>query len=180
MNFEVGTDIVSISRIFTITQKFGIKFLCKFLLPSEIMLAYKYADELFDMSDSKIPHRFKTDIPTHCLLDDIPLSFSTNNQSFYERFIITHLPMFFQDFVIEHYKFSTLAGFWAIKESCAKALGVGIGGNISFHDMCIFKDKWGSPHLALHESKIQKWNIHKISVSMSHDNDMALAICIIL
>ena len=47
-------------------------------------------------------------------------------------------------------------------------------------DSLLFKDKWGSPHLALHESKIQKWNIHKISVSMSHDNDMALAICVIL
>ena len=46
-------------------------------------------------------------------------------------------------------KTESIAGFWAAKEAIAKALGCGIGAELSFHDIMINKDHKGAPHFVL-------------------------------
>jgi len=70
----------------------------------------------------------------------------------------------------------TASGFWAIKEACSKALGVGIGSTCSFHDILIFKTDKGAPKLQLSSKLIEKFNISDISVSVTHDGDYAIAV----
>lgn len=74
----------------------------------------------------------------------------------------------------------SIAGFWAAKEAIAKALGCGIGTELSFHDIIITKNTKGAPAFSL-STKAQK--IHRIqssSLSISHDGGFAIAVVIIL
>lgn len=76
-------------------------------------------------------------------------------------------------------KIESIAGLWAAKESISKALGCGIGAELSFHDITITKNKKGAPSFTL-SPKAQK--IHKIqnsSLSISHDGGFAIAIVVI-
>ena len=76
-------------------------------------------------------------------------------------------------------KAESLAGIWAAKESIAKALGCGIGADLSFHDIIIYKDRKGAPHFKLTS---QAQEIHKVktsSLSISHDGGSAIAIAVI-
>ncbi len=60
---------------------------------------------------------------------------------------------------------ASLAGFWAAKEACAKALGCGIGAHLSFLDLGIFKTKQGKPFVRLSErAKL----LHKIEKHLFH------------
>lgn len=103
----IGIDIVKVERISRLKNKFGEKFLNRFLCKDEISLV------------------------------------KNNN---------------------------TLAGFWAVKEAAAKALGYGIGKEISFLDMKISKNKFGAPKLKFKSKKIKK-----CKVSISHDGGFAVA-----
>lgn len=77
--------------------------------------------------------------------------------------------------------YATLAGIFAAKEACAKALGCGIG-PISWQDMHIKRDERGRPSLALSESAARlvkdapnmRWH-----VSISHDHGMSMAVVIL-
>ena len=76
-------------------------------------------------------------------------------------------------------KTTSIAGFWAAKEAISKALGCGIGKELSFHDIIISKDSRGAPTFTL-TSKAQKH--HKIqtsSLSISHDGGFAIAVAVI-
>ena len=73
-------------------------------------------------------------------------------------------------------KSESIAGFWAAKEAIAKALGCGIGAELSFHDIMIDKDHKGAPHFVLTK---EAQDIHKIessSLSISHDGGFAIAV----
>jgi len=73
-------------------------------------------------------------------------------------------------------KTESIAGFWAAKEAIAKALGCGIGAELSFHDIIIEKDHKGAPNFVLTK---EAQNIHKIkssSLSISHDGGFAIAV----
>lgn len=74
------------------------------------------------------------------------------------------------------YKISTIAGFWAAKEACAKALGVGIGTQLRFCDMKISKTSKNAPLMNLSPEKIQIFNVKAISLSISHDGGFAIAV----
>jgi len=76
-------------------------------------------------------------------------------------------------------KIDTIAGFWAAKEAISKALGCGIGGQLSFHDITIYKDQLGAPHFKLSDNAQQKHNIANSSISISHDGNFAIAIAAI-
>ncbi len=76
--------------------------------------------------------------------------------------------------LIKNYK--TAAGFWATKEACSKALGVGIGSECSFHDIIITKTLKGAPQISLSESITQKFNITDTSISITHDGEYAIAV----
>ncbi|MEK6658281.1 MAG: holo-ACP synthase [Campylobacterota bacterium] len=76
--------------------------------------------------------------------------------------------------LVKNYK--TASGFWAAKEACSKALGVGIGSECSFHDIVIYKTKNGAPRLKLSEKLLNNFNILDSSLSIAHDGDYAIAV----
>ena len=76
--------------------------------------------------------------------------------------------------LVKNYR--TAAGFWAVKEACSKALGVGIGSECSFNDIEISKTQRGAPTITLTQSIVEKFNITDISVSITHDGDYAIAV----
>lgn len=175
MNLEIGTDIIAISRIRNAISKFGIGFLERFLLPSEILLTYKNRENL-SMLCSKDS---KCESMVYDFISAKSYFFTQRNIDLYTAQIQDILSHLKQDFILDSYKIDTIAGFWAIKEACSKALGVGIGKELGFHDMCIYKDIYGKPHLALHENKYNNFRIQKIAISMSHDSSNAIAVCVI-
>ena len=70
----------------------------------------------------------------------------------------------------------TAAGFWAVKEACAKALGTGIGAECGFHDIVISKNGKGAPQIVLSEAIIIRFCVTDTSVSITHDGDYAVAV----
>ncbi len=73
-------------------------------------------------------------------------------------------------------KLETVAGFWAAKESIAKALGCGIGKDLSFHDIILSKDERGAPFFTLTPEAQKIHNIQTSSLSISHDGGFAIAV----
>lgn len=76
--------------------------------------------------------------------------------------------------LVKNYK--TASGFWAAKEACSKALGVGIGSECSFFDIHISKSKKGAPCITLSEKVMQAFHIKDSSLSITHDGDYAIAV----
>ncbi|MFA7083990.1 MAG: holo-ACP synthase [Arcobacteraceae bacterium] len=72
----------------------------------------------------------------------------------------------------------TAAGFWAAKEAASKAIGTGIGGICSFHDIKIKKDKHGAPKLKYSKMLRKKFKIKKSVLSISHDGNIAVAVVV--
>jgi len=94
-----------------------------------------------------------------------------------EKFNDKALKRFLSDdeiLLVKNYK--TASGFWAIKEACSKALGVGIGSECNFHDIKIYKTKKGAPYIELSKKVTQSFNIKSTSVSITHDGDYAIAV----
>ncbi len=73
-------------------------------------------------------------------------------------------------------KTESVAGFWAAKESIAKALGCGIGTDLSFHDIIISKDHRGAPDFTLTKEAQKRHNLKETSLSISHDGGFAIAV----
>lgn len=76
-------------------------------------------------------------------------------------------------------KLETLAGFWAAKEAISKALGCGIGSDLSFHDIKIAKNHRGAPIFALSKEAQKRFKIENSSLSISHDGGFAIAVVVI-
>jgi len=76
-------------------------------------------------------------------------------------------------------KIETVAGFWAAKEAIAKALGCGIGEQLSFLDIIIAKDRRGAPYFTLSEEAQKVYQIKESSLSISHDGGFAIAVAVI-
>jgi len=76
--------------------------------------------------------------------------------------------------LVKNYK--TASGFWAAKEACSKALGVGIGSTCSFKDIVIYKTNKGAPKLKLSDKLTKEFNITDTSLSITHDGDYAIAV----
>jgi len=113
---KIGTDITVVNRIEKSIQKFGDKFIDRFLNESEKRLAKKV---------------------------------------------------------------ESIAGFWATKEAISKALGCGIGKNLSFHDIIIYKDAKNAPHFRLSDKAQKLHQIKESSISIAHDGGFAIAVAII-
>lgn len=107
----------------------------------------------------------------------IDLIKTSRMNSFMERFGEKALQKFLSPDEISLVKnYKTAAGFWATKEACSKALGVGIGGECSFKDITITKSSRGAPKLALSQKLINNFNITDTSVSITHDGEYAIAV----
>ncbi len=72
--------------------------------------------------------------------------------------------------------YKTAAGFWATKEAFSKALGTGIGAECSFFDIRIYKSDKGAPQLALSKKIVEKFDILKSCVSITHDGEYAISV----
>lgn len=75
---------------------------------------------------------------------------------------------------------------WAAKEACAKALGIGIRGDIYLKDIVVTNDRQGRPSLTLKGGAKQRLSAltprkmrPQIHVSLSDDSGMALAFVVI-
>lgn len=73
-------------------------------------------------------------------------------------------------------KTESIAGFWAAKEAIAKALGCGIGAELSFHDIIISKTPRGVPVFKLSQKAQNIHHIKTSSLSISHDGGFAIAV----
>jgi len=76
-------------------------------------------------------------------------------------------------------KIESIAGYWAAKEAISKALGCGIGGSLSFHDIIISKNPLGAPTFTLSEEAQKIHPIKSTSLSISHDGGFAIAVAVI-
>ncbi|RRS31187.1 MAG: 4'-phosphopantetheinyl transferase [Epsilonproteobacteria bacterium (ex Lamellibrachia satsuma)] len=76
-------------------------------------------------------------------------------------------------------KTESIAGLWAAKEAIAKALGCGIGAELSFLDIVITKDRKGAPSFTLSQEAQKIHQIKDSSLSISHDGGFAIAIAVI-
>jgi len=76
-------------------------------------------------------------------------------------------------------KIHTLAGFWAAKEAVSKALGCGIGADLSFHDIIIRKDHRGAPYFILSHRAKKIHTVQTSSLSISHDGGFAIAVAVV-
>lgn len=68
-----------------------------------------------------------------------------------------------------------VAGRFSCKEAIAKAIGCGIGSQLSFVDIEILPDKNGKPYV-----KIKGYHRKDINVSISHSRHNAISVCYIL
>ncbi len=66
----------------------------------------------------------------------------------------------------------SLAGMFAAKEATLKALGMPAG---SWQQLCVKHDENGAPLILFIEPK--PW-VHEITVSISHNNDIAIAVVV--
>lgn len=71
------------------------------------------------------------------------------------------------------------AGRFAAKEAIAKALGSGIGKELSWLDIEILNDIKGKPLVQLSEKKTKHFNAHLILLSISHCKTFATAVAIV-
>jgi holo-[acyl-carrier protein] synthase len=74
---------------------------------------------------------------------------------------------------------------YAAKEACAKALGTGLAKGVFWKDIEVQNDKFGKPHIKLHNhaleffKKLTKSNDCSIEVSLSDEKNYAIANVII-
>ncbi|WP_104712484.1 holo-ACP synthase [Helicobacter cetorum] len=94
-------------------------------------------------------------------------------RKFLERFLNP------EEIVLCNNKLPTIAGFWALKEACSKALGVGISKELGFLDIRISKSPRNAPLITLSKEKMNYFKIQNLSASISHDNGFAIAVVII-
>ena len=102
---------------------------------------------------------------------------SNSIQKFGDRF----LKRVFSESELENLsqKPESIAGYWASKEALSKALGCGIGKELSFLDMSISKDSRNAPYIELSKEKREKFKVEDISLSISHDGGFAIAVVVV-
>ena len=107
----------------------------------------------------------------------IDLVKSARIEHFIERFGDKGLARFLCEDEIKIIKSpQSAAGFWAIKEAFAKALGTGIGASCSFHDIRVYKTPLGAPKIALSKKIMQKFHIQDVALSITHDGEYVIGV----
>jgi len=77
-------------------------------------------------------------------------------------------------------KIESIAGYWASKEAISKALGCGIGAELSFLDITIYKDARKAPHFRLSQKAQELHQVKSSSLSIAHDGGFAIATVILV
>lgn len=76
-------------------------------------------------------------------------------------------------------KVESVAGYWAAKEAIAKALGCGIGKELGFHDIILYKDEKKAPHFKLSQKAQKIHHVQASSLSIAHDGGFAIAVVVL-
>ncbi|WP_104697678.1 MULTISPECIES: holo-ACP synthase [unclassified Helicobacter] len=95
-----------------------------------------------------------------------------NPQKFLQRFLLP------QEIILTHNNPQTIAGFWAAKEACSKAIGTGIGKDLGFMDIEITKNTKNAPLITITEEKKKLFQINDLKLSITHETDFAIAVVI--
>lgn len=78
----------------------------------------------------------------------------------------------------------SLAGLFTAKEAVSKAIGSGIWqADVKWHDIFIFNDELGKPHVDLSGEAFARYENMRgidIDISISHEKNFVVAICVIL
>ncbi len=74
---------------------------------------------------------------------------------------------------------SSIAAKWAAKEAVVKAIGCGVCAKLGFLDIEIKKTERGAPFAILSERASKEFGVEKISISITHDGEYAVAAAII-
>jgi holo-[acyl-carrier protein] synthase len=72
-----------------------------------------------------------------------------------------------------------LAGNFALKEAVAKALGTGIGKELSFQDIEIGRPRNARPQITLSTQVQEKFNVGEIHCSLTHEEDLSTAFVVL-
>ena len=64
------------------------------------------------------------------------------------------------------------------QEAASKAIGTGIGGSCSFHDIKIKKDDLGAPKIKYKKEIRKKFGIKKSHLTITHDAGFAIAVVV--
>jgi len=79
------------------------------------------------------------------------------------------------DYINKHRCLETVAGMYAAKEACLKALKKGIN-DYHVKDILILHDNNNAPFIKLSGKLNEDFNLNNISVSISHDGEYAISI----
>ena len=77
---------------------------------------------------------------------------------------------------------SSIAARFAGKEAVGKAFGTGIGDKLRWHDIEIFNDPSGQPHVRLHgpaKNLLHEIGGKHVHVSLTHSRDQAAAVVVV-
>lgn len=91
------------------------------------------------------------------------------NSRFIKRILTTEEEEIFQHITATQRQAEFVAGRFAVKEAFAKALGTGIGKEISFQDISVTKSENGAPIVNVKNCEYKIW------VSISHTESNAIA-----
>ena len=72
----------------------------------------------------------------------------------------------------------SVAGFFASKEACSKALGVGISQNLTFKDMILSLLSTNAPQITLSKRAKKHFGDKIFALSISHDGGVAIAVVV--
>lgn len=72
----------------------------------------------------------------------------------------------------------TIAGIYASKEAFSKALGTGIGSELSFKDISVVKNYKNKPYIKIHSPSLLK-TVKECDISITHDGGFAISAVIL-
>ncbi|MCE3039267.1 holo-ACP synthase [Helicobacter anatolicus] len=98
--------------------------------------------------------------------------YNKHSQKFLERFLSQ------EEILLTRNNIQTIAGFWAAKEACSKAIGTGIGAELGFLDIHIGKNSKNAPMIHLQKDKKLALGFQDFSLSITHDGNFAIAVVI--
>lgn len=78
---------------------------------------------------------------------------------------------------------ASFAARWAAKEAVSKALGTGIGAELSLTSVEVTEDTLGAPHIRLDTkgtALLRKHGGNRILISLSHDAGLAIAYAVVV
>ena len=177
----IGCDIVAISRLERIYNRYGVNFLDKFLSKDEQGLVFS---GLRGASCDKNGGGASCDGLNHsgaslgCVNGEANsgLNFGDKNRGVNLNANLSVNLDENSGTSLNKPNFATIAGFFAVKEAASKALGCGICKECGFLDIRIYKDAKNAPKLEFSSKIKAHFKLKEAFVSIAHDGGFAMAV----